>query len=170
MNGAFKKKKKKNPYVPRFTLDGSRQGLVIMNAEFVAQRYIKSWFILDLVTGIPVTSLSLLAGNYEAPGNVLQIAKMLKLLRVLRLIKIFKLNLVGTKLDDIYIDLMVFSSFFKYYFIIHSNLLYVALLTKLYVFSPCINVKISHRSIIYFMRFVRMSFFGLFVLHYISCG
>ncbi len=79
-----------------------------MNAEFVAERYLKSWFLLDFLTGIPVTSLCLLAGNYEAPGNVLQVIKIMKLLRVLRLIKIFKLNLVGTKLDDLYIDLMVF--------------------------------------------------------------
>ena len=78
-----------------------------MNAEFVAQKYLRSWFILDFFTGIPVTSLCLLAGDYQAPGNVIQVLKILKLLRVLRLVKIFKLNLVGTKLDDIYIDLMV---------------------------------------------------------------
>ena len=89
-----------------YTLDGSRQGIVIMDANLVAKKYLETWFVFDVISSLPISSVCW-ALQFNAPGNVLLIFKVLKLSRVMRLIKLFKLNTVGTKLDDVYVDLMV---------------------------------------------------------------
>jgi hypothetical protein len=61
----------------------------IGNRRFIAQKYFKSWFILDLASSLPFADFTTLADPNINVGN-LAIIRLMKVLRMIRLFKIMK--------------------------------------------------------------------------------
>jgi len=71
----------------------------------VAISYIKTWFILDVVSGIPFALLDLVMSNGSG-DSPLKSAKVLKLLRFLKLGRLLKLEKILSNLDRDTLDLL----------------------------------------------------------------
>ena len=68
----------------------------------VAKKYLKNWFILDLLSGVPYMLIKLLASGSEA--GVFKGAKMFKLMRFLKLGRLLKFDRVIKNLDHDTVD------------------------------------------------------------------
>jgi len=94
-------------YFPNY----NRPDLVIMDPQEVSRAYLRSWFPMDLISGIPFVTIGVILFNGDGTSKVpQQELKLLKLARILRLAKLTKLAKVSTfarRLDEAYVDLMV---------------------------------------------------------------
>jgi hypothetical protein len=72
--------------IVQFRTSYIEQGQVVSDSKKVAKKYLKSWFIIDAVSGIPFEILLNLTGMYG------QLFKILRLVRLGRILKLFKLN------------------------------------------------------------------------------
>lgn len=70
---------------------------VILNPRQIAYHYLRSWFIIDLVSSIPMDYIFLLAGGQNRHFlevsralKILRFAKLLSLLRLLRLSRLMR--------------------------------------------------------------------------------
>lgn len=64
------------------------RGIVVTEPRLVAKRYLRSWFIIDLISGLPFEILLNYTGMYG------QLLKILRLVRLGRLMKLFKMNAI----------------------------------------------------------------------------
>jgi hypothetical protein len=62
----------------------------------VAKNYLKSWFLLDVVSGIPFALIELVSGN---GAGALSSIKSMKLLRFLKLGRLLKMEKILSNLD-----------------------------------------------------------------------
>lgn len=62
----------------------------------MAKNYLKSWFLLDVVSGIPFALIELVSGN---GAGALSSIKSMKLLRFLKLGRLLKMEKILSNLD-----------------------------------------------------------------------
>mmetsp|Transcript_9926 Transcript_9926/g.22814 ORF Transcript_9926/g.22814 Transcript_9926/m.22814 type:complete len:504 (-) Transcript_9926:1962-3473(-) len=79
-------------------LEGSEEDLVEYDLCSIAVRYLKTWFLLDLVSGIPFALIELMSGGGSGAG-AFKGAKVLKLLRFLKLGRLLKVEKILSNLD-----------------------------------------------------------------------
>jgi CRP-like cAMP-binding protein len=89
-----------------FVVEEDRNGIVDYTHSAIALRYLKSWFVLDLVSSIPVSFIILWAGSSGGFGLGGDHRFYLRVLRFIRLFKLVKLMHVKQKLTKltVYID------------------------------------------------------------------
>ena len=66
---------------------------VILDAKEVAKRYLKGWFVVDLISSIPFDQFILIAtsGHDAASTSVLKLSQALKILRLAKMLSLLKL-------------------------------------------------------------------------------
>ena len=77
--------------------------LVEYDRQRVAKNYLKSWFVLDVVSGVPFALIEIVSGSGT---SALKSAKTLKLLRFLKLGRLFKLEKILSTLDRDTLDMI----------------------------------------------------------------
>eukprot|EP00614_Pseudopedinella_elastica_P009436 CAMPEP_0172599062 /NCGR_PEP_ID=MMETSP1068-20121228/19154_1 /TAXON_ID=35684 /ORGANISM="Pseudopedinella elastica, Strain CCMP716" /LENGTH=747 /DNA_ID=CAMNT_0013399195 /DNA_START=167 /DNA_END=2406 /DNA_ORIENTATION=+ len=77
--------------------------LIEFDSFRIAINYIKTWFVLDVVSGVPFALLELISGN-DSEGGALKSAKSLKLLRFLKLGRLLKMEKILSNLDRDILD------------------------------------------------------------------
>ena len=65
-------------------LDEHRGNMLIRSRKQIAKRYVQSWFIIDVVSSVPIDMLQL----YAQGGSWLSSLRMIRLIRLLRLLKL----------------------------------------------------------------------------------
>jgi hypothetical protein len=64
-------------------------GLYVNSRRQIAGRYLRGWFVLDVLSSVPVDYLSeLAAGN----ANSLESLRLVRMLRLVRLLKLFRMS------------------------------------------------------------------------------
>jgi hypothetical protein len=90
-----------------------RSGNIEWRFSKIALRYLKTWFLLDLVSTLPFDNIALFIVSVEDDGNdffhsllkgtkVLKILRLIRLLRLLRLMKIEKLDELVQNIEEDY--------------------------------------------------------------------
>ncbi len=128
---------------------------VVMDENSIAVRYATSWFPLDVISGMPISTLSFFFKSGECifahlhprfswyralisetkKGGVQFYIKILKILRCLRILKLVKVKALLTGLDDLYVELLVYN-----------------------------------RPVLYFLKFLKIFVISFFIVHYVACG
>ncbi|NCN10685.1 MAG: cyclic nucleotide-binding domain-containing protein [Leptospira sp.] len=72
------------------------RGVIISNPKLVARKYLKTWFFIDFISGVPFELLLNYTGMYG------QLLKILRLIRLGRLLKLFKMNTILMRRARIY--------------------------------------------------------------------
>jgi len=73
------------------TLDEAGPELYFADPIVIALRYLRSWFVLDLVSSLPLESISLLGSHNDSKnGQFLRLARVCRFLRFLKLMRLFK--------------------------------------------------------------------------------
>ncbi|CAG9311341.1 unnamed protein product [Blepharisma stoltei] len=97
----------------------NRAEMLIVNRKDIAKKYIKTWFIVDIVSILP---FDLITGNYSGGlTNILKVSRLYKLFRLIRLMKMMRFAKSRAFLDE-FIDKLKLSSGFismcKFMFIV----------------------------------------------------
>ena len=77
-----------------------RTGHLIYNQAYVAQSYLKKWFIIDFLSAIPFDALYLGVGSSALAQ--LSILRTLRLLRLVKLVRILRVNRIYKRLELVY--------------------------------------------------------------------
>jgi len=73
-------------------IDSESHGTVILDPRTIAVKYIKSWFVVDFVSSLPLDYVFLsVEGQSYSAGRALRILRLAKLLQLLRLLRISRL-------------------------------------------------------------------------------
>jgi len=73
------------------------QGLVVMNRQAIAKRYLQGWFWIDFVSVVPIEEVI----SVGVDPRLLRSTKILKLTKTLRLLRVSKMNELVEKINDI---------------------------------------------------------------------
>jgi hypothetical protein len=82
------------------------KGILIMNRRRIVQKYLKTWFAMDMISSFPFSILEL-ANTGDSSTEALKSAKLLRILRLtkyarlVRLIRFLKLNKLVQMLDEL---------------------------------------------------------------------
>lgn len=84
---------------------------VILDPKLIARGYMRSWFILDLISSIPLDYLFLIfnqdfSDNYQIlhAGRALRILRFAKLLSLLRLLRLSRLVRYVSQWEEVYVS------------------------------------------------------------------
>lgn len=83
-----------------------KRGKIVMSKKKIAQEYIKSWFLLDLLSSIPFSFFSLASSADAEKISLLQQTKIVRVLRLvkyarlLRLLRFMKVNKLMQTIED----------------------------------------------------------------------
>jgi len=67
-------------------------GVVVMERLAIAKDYIKSWFIIDMISGVPIDIVILTTGDTSSSNSQFaSIAKMGRMMRILKLARLFRI-------------------------------------------------------------------------------
>ncbi|KAF6019663.1 HCN3 [Bugula neritina] len=73
-------------------IDADSHGNVILDGKLIAIRYLKSWFVIDFVSSMPIDYIFLkFDGSSYKAGRAIRILRLAKLLQLLRLLRISRL-------------------------------------------------------------------------------
>ena len=81
-------------------------GIIEYDRWRVAVNYIKSWFLLDVLSGVPFSLVELIISGDTEENVHLESVKTLKLLRFLRLGRLLKLEKILSNLDQVTLDIL----------------------------------------------------------------
>lgn len=93
--------------IQSFFLDYYEKGMRVRDRRRIVKRYLKTWFVVDVVVVVPDWLMSILdsggAGDFVGLGRVLRAARAVRMLRLLRLLKLQRiLNAVYDMIDSEY--------------------------------------------------------------------
>lgn len=73
-------------------IDDESHGSVILDPKVISIKYLKSWFVIDFVSSLPLDYVFLtIEGQSYSAGRALRILRLAKLLQLLRLLRISRL-------------------------------------------------------------------------------
>lgn len=86
-------------------------GYLITDSTLIRKRYLKSWFLVDLLTSLPISLFVDLAFDNEFEGSSVRAFRLLKFLRFVRLARVFK----AIRLKKLFVRMeeFVYSSIFN---------------------------------------------------------
>lgn len=65
---------------------------MILDSKIIARKYLKSWFLVDFISSLPLDYVFLgIEGQSYSAGRALRILRLAKLLQLLRLLRISRL-------------------------------------------------------------------------------
>ena len=88
-----------NFFTGYFVNPDESNGIVEYDVRRIARRYLKSWFILDVVSGIPFGLLEILLSASTGDASTLKLVKSLRLIRFLKLGRLLKVEKIMSSLD-----------------------------------------------------------------------
>mmetsp|Transcript_18219 Transcript_18219/g.23567 ORF Transcript_18219/g.23567 Transcript_18219/m.23567 type:complete len:1047 (-) Transcript_18219:239-3379(-) len=70
---------------------------LVVDTRKIAIRYLKSWFMLDLITSIPVEPI---LSAFKIGGAILSVPKLIRMIKAIRILKIFRLMKLMKAMSD----------------------------------------------------------------------
>lgn len=120
----------------------SRPDLVVLNAEEVAKMYFKSWFFIDLISSLPLVTLSTFMSRSSWFGGPLFHEQQLKLLKLTRVIRLIKLSKISSSMGK-----------------------FARVIDQAYV-----RLMVSYPGLVIFLQLFNLFVVAFFIVHYVACG
>ncbi|KAG6590927.1 putative potassium/sodium hyperpolarization-activated cyclic nucleotide-gated channel [Phytophthora cinnamomi] len=86
-----------------------KDGSIRYNRRLVAERYLRSWFVIDLIAALPYGYIFTENGNYSA-----RLRKSIKLLRLIRLLRLLRISRILRRIQNAVFIRSTLSSLMKY--------------------------------------------------------
>ena len=86
--------------------DSTGHALLVVDLKLIRNKYLKSWFSVDIVSCLPITYVDLLLGSGTCGGNRqstdIKILKVLRLMRIAKLLRLARIKRLIERLEDEY--------------------------------------------------------------------
>ena len=74
-------------------------GVLIEDPRKIRNAYLKSWFLIDFLSTIPIDLIFVIGNNEEVGTEAAQINKLLRLLRIFKLLRMMKLTRILARIE-----------------------------------------------------------------------